>query len=60
MFANNTIISDNGGGLYIYSDNGTHDITITNSAFTNNTCTTGGGIGGGLLILVYSDTGTYT
>ena len=61
MFANNTIISDNGGGLYIYSDNGTHDITITNSAFTNNTCTTGGGIGGGLLILqlVYPDTGTH-
>ena len=36
-FTNNTVGRD-GGGMYIYTDTGTHnDITITNSAFTNNT-----------------------
>ena len=58
VFANNTIISDKGGGLYIYSDNGTHDITIINSAFTNNTII--GGIGAGLLIFSNIDDSTFT
>ena len=46
-FTNNTVGRD-GGGMYIYTDTGTHnDITITNSAFTNNIV---GYDGGGLVI----------
>ena len=53
-FTNNTVGRD-GGGLYIYTDNGTHNnITITNSAFTNNTV---GGYGGGLDI--YTNNGAH-
>ena len=49
-FTNNTVGYD-GGGLYIFTDNGTHnDITITNSTFTNNTV----GDGGGLYIYTYN------
>ena len=52
-FTNNTV-GHNGGGLLIYTENGTHNnITITNSAFTNNTV---GYYGGGLYILTNTAT----
>ena len=50
-FTSNTV--DDGGGLYIYTDNGAHnDITITNSAFTNVNNTVG--YGGGLVIYTFN------
>ena len=48
-----TLYNTIGGGLHVlHSDTGTHNIIITNSAFTNNTIVNGGGL------YIHSYTGT--